>query len=70
MTARLDKGLLQLEWWWDTFFLVLHLPFFGYPCYLISFHPWISPNTTGFLSFLRGCGWFLDLLLAFMTAKM
>ncbi|KAE9369354.1 hypothetical protein N431DRAFT_427518 [Stipitochalara longipes BDJ] len=70
MTARLDKDLLQWEWWWDTFFLVLHLPFFGYPCYLISFHPWISPNTTGFLSFLRGCGWFLDLLLAFMTAKM
>jgi len=69
MTARLDKDLLEWEWWWDTFFLVLHLPFLGYPCYLISFHPWISPHATGFLAFLRGCGWFLDIWLSFMTAK-
>ena len=70
MTARLDKDLLGWVWWWDALFLALHLPFFGYPCYLISFHPWISPDATGFLTFLRGCSWLLDIFLALMTANL
>jgi hypothetical protein len=67
--ARLEKDLSQREWWWTTLFLALHLPFFGYPCYLAAFHPWIPPDAKGFLWFLRGCAWFLDLCLATMVAK-
>ncbi|KAN0101669.1 hypothetical protein V8E51_012179 [Hyaloscypha variabilis] len=70
MTARLDKDLLEWEWWWDTLFLALHLPFFGYPCYLISFHPWISPTATGFLAFLNESISVFDGALAFSIANM
>ncbi|KAH0537685.1 hypothetical protein FGG08_005550 [Glutinoglossum americanum] len=54
---------------WNALFIVLHLPFFGYPAYLASFHPWFSEHATGFVGFLRGCGWFLGILVSLLVAK-
>ncbi|KAI9866507.1 MAG: hypothetical protein M1813_001058 [Trichoglossum hirsutum] len=54
---------------WNTLFIVLHLPFFGYPAYLASFHPWFSEHATGFVGFLKGCGWFLGILVSLLVVK-
>jgi len=37
VARALNAELKEHRWWWDALFVVLHLPFFGYPAYLVAF---------------------------------
>ena len=68
ITSSLHEELKKKSWIWTSMFLTLHLPFFGYPAYLVSFRPWFPDDASGFLGFFRVTGDLLCRILAFTTA--
>lgn len=66
--GKLKQTISDNDRRWDAFFLTWHLPVFGYLCYLATFSPWISPEATGLLAFLKNCWWFVTYILAMELA--
>jgi hypothetical protein len=53
ITRRLNAQLKSQDFGWAILFFALHLPFFGYAAYFVSFRPWFPENATGFIGFLK-----------------
>jgi hypothetical protein len=49
----INAELKEQAFGWNSLFVVLHLPFFGYPAYLAAFNPWFPEDATGIEAYLR-----------------